>query len=96
MWRHIVMQRVEKQEDRDFLMKMIKELPEKLDYLHDLECGFDNMHAGNSYDMGFSCSFDTWEDVLKYYDDPVHIALRTELRARRQASAMVDWEVPDK
>jgi hypothetical protein len=98
MYRHIVLFRIAKEEDRARLIEMIKELPNKLDFLHDLEVGKDVKHlrqyqSDNTFDIGFSCSFDTLEDLQRYYAHPVHIELRTALRAVRQDTAMVDWVV---
>ncbi len=96
MIRHIVLFKfrdgVEKPQ-KDSLAQALKALTEKIDYIREMEVGFDVAGKHNSYDLGLNSTFDSLEDVERYAVHPDHIKVVDMVRELCASSVKVDFEV---
>lgn len=95
MIRHIVFFKfkdgVEKLE-RDGLANALEGLKEKIDYIRELEVGFDVAGKHNSYDLALNSTFDSFEDVEKYAVHPDHVKVVDMVKELCGSSVKVDFE----
>lgn len=93
MLRHFVCARIADPEKLAIAKDKVYEMCEKLDYVFNAEAGLDVLHAGNSYDLGFTMILKDKETLDRYIADPLHVELAQYLRSVRQASAMADYYI---
>lgn len=67
-------------------------LPQKLDFIRQLEVGF-NVNPDEAWDIALVSAFDTLDDVRRYSRFPDHQAAAAELKKYLDGRSCVDFEV---
>ena len=71
---------------------MFADLPGKIPEIRSIETGRDVMHSERNFDMALIVTFDDLEALKRYDSHPAHQEIRAYIKARRTASATVDFE----
>ena len=93
MIKHIVFTRFENPSEQapeaaEKLRSLVGIIPE----IVSLETGLDILHSERSYDLALIVTFRSREDLATYDHHPAHEEVRAFIKARRTATATVDFE----
>ena len=77
---------------RNTFKKSIMSLLHKLDFIHNLEVGF-NINKAEEWDICLSGTFDTLDDVKTYSQFPDHRAAADKLKEYLSSRSCVDYEI---
>lgn len=72
--------------------RLLNALPAQIPEIVTLETGADVLHSGRSFDMALIVTFRSLDDLAVYDKHPAHESARAYIKARRTATATVDFE----
>lgn len=93
MVRHIVCQKFRDFADSHEAAKMLRALVGVVPSLKSMEVGVDEKRSERSYDLVLIATFDDWEGLKAYDVHPAHEEVRAFIKARREATVSVDYEI---
>lgn len=95
MLKHIVVYQL-----KDTSLEMLTKVKEnflsmkgKIDCLLDIECGWDILHSGRSFDFCLICTFENMEKMQEYQVHPLHVPVKSFMSTVAEKSVCVDFEI---
>lgn len=97
MIKHIVMWNINNSEDKNEVLKILKEkleaLKDKIYEIQSIEVGFNYNSSDSAYDVVLYSEFKTKEDLSAYVIHPAHVAVGQYVRSVVKDRVVVDYEV---
>jgi Stress responsive A/B Barrel Domain len=97
MVRHIFLWKVAKNADPNEILRILDELPEKIPGMRSWTRGKHQGAPGASgdlWDYGLVADFDSFDDLKRYSDHPLHMKAVEQLIPMFSARAVCDFEMP--
>lgn len=95
MIRHIFLWRLADKNRGDEVLSLLGQLSEGLDFIRGWDMGKQMGEPGGNgdpWDGGLITDFDTWEDLARYSDAPLHVEVVEKLLPLVSDRAVVDYE----